>query len=273
MLALLIALDLATAPASPCSGAAIAAALQTAIARADAKDAAAAKAAIAPVATCPATTVGAFSAHVLRADLAVREGDWAAATAALDGIGHHPELRVARLAGFLRLRADQGTGDAAAFARDRAALVAANDAALAAAGRRVETFRAGAATVTGYEAAIDQGAFHRTVEFIAVPDDPAAYPASVLLTDDRTAVQVAGELAKPGEPKREHVWFFDLYTCGAHSTLSPPVAGDAPPSFADLKTRVVALGTSGAFTPAGPPPDKAVCWSSQWLLPGLGSGR
>lgn len=268
--ALLLLLDLATAPPAPCAPATVATKVVAAAPLLGKRDLAGATAALGEAGNCPATSYSAFAAHVIRGEIAIAGGDWSGARAALDGVGLHPEVSLSARAGFIRLRADQGLGDAAAFIRDRAALVAANDAKLAAAGRRLETFRAGSASVTAYEAAVDQGAFHRTVEFIAVPDDAAAYSVAILLTDDRNAVTVSGELAKPGEPKREHVWFFDLYSCALHSTLSPPIVNDTPPATADLKARVIALFADAKLTAAAPPPDKAICFSNIWLLPGLG---
>ena len=212
-----------------------------------------------------------YAAHVLRADVAVREGDWPTARAMLAGVAVHPEAQISALAGFIRLRADQGLGDAAAFTRDRADLLAADDARLGAIGRKVETFRVGAVQVAAYEAAVDQGAFHRTLEFIVTPDDPAAYPASILLTDDRNAINIQQELGKPGAAKPEHAWFIDLYTCPRHATLAPPAQPFGPsPSYADVRARVTATLADASLSRASPPPERLSCPTAAWLLPGLG---
>ena len=270
---LLLLLDLGTAsPAAVCLPSAIVTQVQAAQKLMASKDTAGATATIDAAARCPATSYPAFVAHVVRADLAVAQGDWTAARVALDGLEVHSEAKLSARAGFLRLRTDEGLGDVAAFARDRAALIAANDAALQALGRRLETFRAGAATVTVYEAMVDQGPFRRTAEFIIVPDDPAAYPASILITDDRQAAVIGKQLAKPGEAKPEHAWFLDLYTCGQHATLRPPIMKDAAtPDTVATKAQIVTLlatpltGTTSA--------ERAVCFASGWILPGLGAAR
>ncbi|QYE35521.1 hypothetical protein KZX46_05975 [Polymorphobacter sp. PAMC 29334] len=222
---------------------------------------------------CPVANYPAYLAHILRADLAVREGDWATAAASLVKVEIHPEAKLSARAGFLRLRADLGLNDKVAFARDRAALVQANENELAQAGRRIETFHAGSAAVSSFEAAIDQGQFHRTVEFIIVPDDPVAYPASMQLTDDRQAVQVSAGLAKPGAAKPAHVWFVDLYTCLRHSTLAPPIIGDAAPTYPELKAQLIARLADGTVTSAVPSATNAICASTPWILPGLGRVR
>jgi hypothetical protein len=266
---LLLLLDLATAAPGPCAPAAIAARVQAAAPLLGKRDLAGAGVALGSAGSCPATSYPAFVAHVLRGEIAIGAGDWAGARAALADVALHAEVALSARAGFVRLRADQGLNDAAAFARDRTMLVTANDAMLTAAGRRIETFRAGTASITAYEATVDQGPFRRTVEFVVVPDDLAAYPVSILLTDDRTAVAMSAQMATPGEAKREHVWFLDLYTCGQHSTLLPPIATDMPAAYDSLKARVVATLATVSLA-AAPPPDHTACWSSAWLLPGLG---
>ncbi len=272
MLPLLLLLDLTAATPRQCAVATVSQAVEAAVGHLKQHDAAAAKADLAPVAACPTTSYPAFAAHVFRAGLAVDEQDWPTAQAALAGVGIHPEVPLSGRAAFLRLRADQGVQDAAAFTRDREAVVAANDARLAAAGKRLETFRAGTATVTAYDAPVTQGAFSRVFEFVAVPDDPAAYPASIQLTDDRAAAAMNAQMAKPDQPKPVHVWFLDLYTCNQHSTLMLPagtVATGPAPAYDAVKAQVVAVLATTRLV-AEPPPAKGACFASAWLLPGIG---
>lgn len=263
-LALSALIDLQAAPATACGDDTVRAALRAAQGHLQA-DPAAAEADVSAAATCPERSAPTYAAHVLKAELAVHRGDWTAAARALSGVGLHPEAPISARAGFLRLRADQGLGDAAAFTRDRAALLAADDAALTRLGRRVERFHVGASTVTAYEARVVQGQFVRVFEFIAAPDDPAAYPASVVLTDDRGGA----ERAAPGQPVPAHVWFFDDYTCDGKGSGSPKDMFGPQPSYAD--TRAVVATAFAAPLPVKPPPEKDACWTAQWILPGLGA--
>ena len=271
LFAIALAAATAIAPSASCSGVDLRPGLKAAAAALSRKDLEAAQAAIAPAAACPVADGVTYAAHVLRADIAVREGDWTTARTMLAGVAVHPEAGLSARAGFIRLRADQGLGDAAAFAADRAALLSADDARLSAIGRRVETFRIGFAQVAAYEAALDQGAFHRTLEFIVTPDDPAAYPSSILLTDDRGAIGIEQATAKPGAPKPEHAWFIDLYTCARQATLSPPAQPFGPaPAYADVRARVSATLSDASLTRAALPPDRLSCPTAMWILPGLG---
>lgn len=272
LVALVPAADLAISTASgQCAASTLQPSLQQAATALAHKDLATAKAAISPAAACPAVDGVTYAAHVLRADLATREGDWATARQMLNGVGLHAESSLSAHAGFLRLRADQGLGDAAAFAADRTALLAANTARLTALGRKVETFRVGAAQVTAFEAPVDQGGFHRTLEFIVTPDDANAYPVSILLTDDRTALSLQQALSKSAAPTASHAWFIDLYTCNQHSTLPPPAQPfGLPPAYGEVKARVVSTLADATLVAAAPPPEGASCGTAAWLLPGLG---
>ena len=272
LMGLLFLLDLSAAtPIGFCDPATISSHVQSASALVAKKDLAGAKRAIDPVASCPTTSYPAFVARVVRGQVAVGEGDWAAARAALDGVDVHPEVPLSAMAGFLRLRADQGLNDTAAFARDRAALLMANDSFLRHLGDRlIEIFRVGNAEVTAYAAPVDQGPFRRVTEFIVVPDDRAAYPASITLTDDRQTLTIAREMAaKNNGPQPNHVWFVDLYTCNKHATLQQ-VSGDVPPDYAALKARVLAAVVDPAIIAVSAGPDRAMCFSAKWILPGLG---
>lgn len=267
----------ADAPAA-CAPAAVEAALRSVGAAMERKDEAAARAAIAPAAACPVTNGQTYAAHIFAADLAARRDDWGAVRALLTDTGVHAETLLGIRAQFLKMRADQGLGDAAGFLGDRGLTVAANDARLTAAGEKVETFRAGTASVTAYRTPLDQGSFHRVLEFIAVPDDQAAYPVSVMLTDDRSAAIMMAQMkggAAGGAAKGAdaHAWFVDLYTCTRHSALAPVGAPNgAEPGYAAVKARVVeALGAPGAL--AAPPPEHGACSGASWLMPGFGLRR
>lgn len=236
------------------------------------KDVAAAKAAIAPAAACPVRDGPSYAAHVLGADVASRAGDWATVRNLLDGVRILPEAGIGAHTEFLRLTADQGLGDAAAFARDRTAMLAANDRGLAAAGRRVETFQAGGAQVSAYEATVDQGSFHRVLEFVIAPDAPFAYPASILLTDDQGAIGLFPLPKSQGSGEAAHAWFLDLYTCSSHSTLPPPAApSGAQAGYAEVKARVIATLSASPPIAAPATPPAGGCWSAGWILPGFGA--
>jgi hypothetical protein len=270
--ALAFALDLAITPVSPvCSNSAAQPLVQQAAKALDHKDFVAAKTAIDPVAACPANSAVTYAAHVLRAEIAVREEDWATARAMLTGVSIHPEASLSARAGLIRLRADQGLNDAPAFAADRAALIDANEKSLLVAGHKIESFRVGAANVTAFDASFDQGSFRRVMEFIVVPDDQAAYPASILLTDDQGAIRLQKALVKSGETAPEHAWFVDLYTCPAQSTL--PMAGKMfgpQPSYSEVKAKVVVALADGTVAGIKTPPPRSICGTAPWLLPGLG---
>lgn len=268
----MIALALSVALAQPtgdCSPDLLRPALGAALTAMRAKDEPAAAAALAKGAACPVTDGFSYAAHVLRADLAVHQGDWRTASALMAGVGVHPENGLSGRAGMIRLRADQGLGDADAFTTDRDALIAANDRRLSAKGGKVESFRVAGGRVDAYRAPVDQGAFHRVLEFVAVPDNKAAYPVSVLLTDDVLAAQLMAKKAV-GAPA-PHAWFLDLYTCAARSTL-PPVASPAAataPAYAEVRQRVTALFADGKLLAAEAPPAGS-CETGLWLLPALG---
>ena len=263
-LALATLIDLSSPPTAACGDEMVRTALIAAQAHLK-TDPAAAEAEVTPFAACPDRSAPTYAAHVLKAELATHRGDWAAAGRAMTNVGLHPEAPISARAGFLRLRADQALGDAAGFARDRAALLAADDAVLSRLGRRVERFHVGTTTVTAYEARVVQGPFVRVFEFIATPDDPAAYPASVVLTDDRSAA----EFKAPGRPAHEHAWFFDDYTCDGKGSGSPKDMFGPQPDYAEM--RDVASKAFAAPLPVKAPPDKDACWTGQWILPGLGA--
>ena len=238
-------------------------------------DAPGARAVLAPLAQACAPSNGAgYVVHVLAADLAARAADWPAARTLLEGVGDRAGP-LAPTAAFIRLSADRALGDGDAFLTDRSAMLADNDAGLAAWGRRVETFRAGPFTVTGYEASFDQGPFRRLAEFVATPDDPLGLPYTVTLTDDLSADKVAAGLgAAPAAGQPAKVYFMDLYFCDGHSTL-PPAARPAEggrPTYAAAKAVAVAafsapdkVGTlAGARAPSTPG-----CPAGKWLMPGL----
>ena len=167
------------------------------------------------------------------------------------------------------MRADQGLGEADTFAADRALTMVANDATLTAAGEKVETFRVPGADVTAYHTLFDQGGFHRVYTFVAVPDDKAAYPVSVMLTDDRSTGAVMKQLGLGGGGSG-HAWFIDLYQCSGHRNLVPPSTPiDRQPDYALVRARVVAtLSAPGAF--AAGPPERGYCASANWIAPGFG---
>jgi hypothetical protein len=276
LLAFMLALDISATPPTPCSRAAVEPALNAALAASKAKDVAAAKNAIAPAVACPVTDGPTYAAHVLRASLAVGEQDWLTARTMLSGLGLHPESGLGAEAAFLQLRVDQAVGDAKGFTAHRAAMLAADETnLLSAGGRKRESFAVPGGTVTAYEASIDQGAFHRVYEFVATPNDPAAYPATIQLTDDREATGLQALLAKPGDKAAPaHAWFIDLYTCNHHSTLAPPKDPfGAVPGYDELKARVVATFADPALLAATPPPEKTSCMAGKWILPGFGQQR
>jgi hypothetical protein len=270
--ALLAAFDLtvAAAPNAACTPAALEPAVKAAAAAMQTKDWTGAKAALGAGPDCPVRDGATYVVHAMRASIASHEGDWAGVRAALAALALPPELGLSARVGLLRLAADQALKDPNAFAHDREALLAADDARLAAVGRRVERFHAGGATVTAYETSVQQGAFHRVMEFVITPDDPAAYPASIQLTDDAGAMKVAQAL-NHGPDQPTHDWFLDLYTCTAHATLPRPgkAFGDQP-DYTAVKAQVMAsLSAPIAFTPAAAP--EGGCFTAPWLLPGFGA--
>jgi len=266
----LLALLLASAAPDACAPDALRPSLEFAEKALAAKDLDAARRALAPAAACPVRDGITFVAHVLRADVAVRQGDWPTARAMLAGVGVHPENGVSGRAGFLRLRADQGLGDSAAFTADRDALIAADDRKLAANGGKVESFVVPGGRVDAYRTALDQGGFHRVYEFIVTPDDPAAYPVSIQLTDDQVAAQLIAGQGK-GSKESGHAWFLDLYYCQGHSTLPPVAAPNAatPPDYATVKAVVQTTLADRELLKAAPPPS-ANCGGALWILPALG---
>ena len=270
---LVLALDVPST-ADACAAAALQPAVAQAAAAVGRKDLAAAKTLIAAAAACPVRDGATYAGHVLRADIAVREGDWVGALSVLPADPPHAETSLGARAAFLRLRADQGLQDAGAFKRDRNDMLTADDAGLASAGRRVETFRTAVASVAAYAAPIDQGAFHRVLEFIVTPDDPAAYPVSIQLTDDVQADKIQAELSK-GAVAPPRIWFLDLYTCSAHATLPPtPAPADgSQPSYAETKARVLAALADDSAVTVKAGPDRLSCPSAHWIMPGFGAHR
>ena len=269
-----VALALALAaldPSSPCAPSNLQSSIQQAASAVVRKDLAAAKSAIAGSLDCPADSAPAYSAHILAADIAAQQGDWRAARAALPKVDILPQSSLSPKAGFIRLRADQGLADVAAFARDRAALIAENDARLEAGGRRLEVFRVTGAQVTSYQASVDQGDFHRVLEFIVAPDDRAAYPASILLTDDRSGVRISKDLAEAGAGAAAHVWFIDLYTCPQQRTLQDRAQEvGSQPTYQAVKARVIAALEDSKATIIEVPSTSQGCSTAKWILPGLG---
>ena len=275
---LLLAMLLAgQAPAAPaCDKASLDAAVKTAATALEHKDLAGARATMNPFLLCPVDSGQAYIAHVLAADIAAREGNWQPVRALLATAGIHSEVTLGARVQLLRMRADQGLGDPAAFATDRGLTLVANDARLTGLGQKVETFRVPAGEVTAYRAAFDQGSFHRVLAFVATPDDKAAYPVTVMLTDDPNAAAMlkAAGLARPGAGAADaHAWFIDLYQCSSHSNITPPAMDrQHEPDYAAVKARVVeALSAKDAF--AAGPPERGFCASANWLMPGFGVRR
>jgi len=233
-------------------------------------DLATAKTVIASAAACPVENAPAYYAHVLRAEIAAKESDWPTVQSMLGNVTFHPELKISPRAATFLLRADKALNDTKAFAAHRTGIIAGNDWMLSAIGKKIETFRAGKATVVAYEANVPQDALHRALEFIIIPDDPQDYPRSVLLTDDVGAAQIQAELKLPAG----HVWFVDGYDCRGHTTLEmlPPSAEQ--PGYAAVKAIVIksiegkASGVSSTELPNG-----EMCTTISWILPGLGATR
>ena len=186
---------LALAAASPsCEAKEIGGVIEAALAARKGHDPVSAAAAIAPAAACPVRSAQAYGARVLAAGIAGNRADWPAVRQLLAGIAMHPEMtRGARLR-FLLLRADQGLAEAETFAADRALTMIANDARLFAAGNKLEAFRLPGAEVTAFHTLVNQGGFHRMYEFVALPEDEAAYPVTVMLTDDQSTGAVMKQL-------------------------------------------------------------------------------
>ena len=233
-----------------------------------------AKSIIIPVLSCPPDNSAAYYAHVLRAEIAVREKDWVSARSTFNKVGFHPESKISVRAASFILQADAMTKNAKLFAADRAGIVAGNDAVLSSLGGRIETFNAGGAAVTAYETPVTQGSLHRVLEFIIVPDDASSYPRSILLTDDREAVTVEAELGQANSSKKidgGHVWFIDAYDCSGHETLAI-VPGTKQPVYEAVKVRVLQRlsGEKGSVSSLTVP-DNGSCAALSWILPGLGA--
>ena len=276
LFALLLGFGISAASPSACSPATVDTAIKATLTAQKANDRAAAKVAITPAAACPVKDGATYAAHVLRASIAVGEEDWVTGRAMLSGLKLHPEIGLGAEAAFLQLRIDQGLGDANAFTTDRAAMLAANDAGLReAGGRKRESFIVTGGMVAAYEASIHQGAFLRVYEFVATPDDPAAYPVTIQLTDDQQAASLQSLFAKSGDKAGPaHSWFIDLYTCNQHVTLAPPKAAlGAQPEYDEIKARVVETFADPKLLTAGAPPEKVSCMAGRWILPGFGQTR
>jgi hypothetical protein len=276
LLPIILALDIAAAPPAPCSPAAVEPALNAAATANQNRDFKGAERAIAAASACPVRDGPTYGAHVLRAELAVGDGDWTTARTMLSGLGVHPESTLGARAAFLQLRVDQAAGDATSFTAERDAALAANEARLlAAGGHKLEGFTVPGGTVAAYDAFINQGSFHRVYEFVATPNDPAAYPATIQLTDDQAAASLDAFLNKKGDKSAPaHVWFIDLYTCNRHTTLTPPkIITGAQPDYEEVKARVTATFADSALLAVAPPPEKTACMAGMWILPGFGQQR
>ena len=217
------------------------------------------------IAVCPDAET-AWHPRVMRSLIAVREGDFAGAAkvlAPVPGIAPNP---IGAYPSFIALRAYAGLKDQAAFAEVRRKLVAASAHALTdpageIKGRAVETFTTRAGDIQAFETAFQQGRFGRRYVFLFIPSEAFAPPASLMLSTDPAADEVARQTG--GTP----MLFLDQYSCGGHATVAMlPKA----PSYPALKALVVDA-VEGRAKPlsSSTGPSDGVCINPQFVAPGL----
>jgi hypothetical protein len=168
-----------------------------------------------------------WHARVMRSLIAAEDGDAKLAVRLLHPVPKPAPAPIGGYSSFVALRAHAADGDRAAFARERAGLMAASAAALSK-GRTGERFTAGGAQVTALEVDLPVGPLRSRRAFLVTPTGPRAFPLTIHLT---TGEDVLGS----GKP----AWFLDEYRCDGRSTLKYFDASDTPPNAAEVRRMVV----------------------------------
>ncbi len=225
------------------------------------------------VANCGSSPAS-YIARSIRADLALKDKDYDQALKLLEPVPRPARKPIGARSSWTAMQALAGKGDVAGFQAERARLLAAVDQALTAQagpfqGRKLESFQAGGAQVTAYQARVPQGPFLRLTEFIIVPPGPLALPRSVMLTEDANARQLMQATAAAAAAPD----FVDQYDCNQHVTLKMlPAPGGQPPAYADVKALVVSFlqGSGGGVSSMAPGADNmSACHWPQYVTPGL----
>ena len=216
------------------------------------------------IVACGERPIGDFP-RMLRAEIAVVEGDNDGALAAL---GAHPRPAAAPIGPYtslIALRAWQGKKDAAGFAAERARLLEGSVRGLSAPGnpfksKLVEAFDAGGVHVTAFEVDFDDGSFHRHYVFVLAPEEPLAMPGTIMLSTD------AGSALLGGGP----AYFVDEYGCWGHATLD--IIEKRKPDYKAMRAKVVAR-LAGKLQPTSSMTAGGVCAFPGYVSPGFAAAR
>ena len=228
-------------------------------------DKAAARANVEAIIAACGTAEPTWGPRTMAADIALENREFDRVIAVLEPV---PRARGATggVASYLLLRALQARQDAAAFGREREALVRAavqglTDPAGPIHGRLIETFTEGGAQVFAVEAELQQRGFVRRYEFLIIPAAPLEMPTSIMLSRDPAAEAL----------DREHpVLFVDRYTCEGHQTMGIVPANPAP-DYAAVREMVRRAIAPDARPVSGMSPSNVhVCAWPQFVTPGVG---
>ena len=204
--------------------------------------------------------------RTVRAAMAVDDGDDELALDLVRAVPIEAAGPVAGVASWLRLRLYAAKRDAAAFAAERAAMLARVDQALGAAAGGVERFTVGSDQVAAYQTTLQQGPFQRHFEFIIAPGGAFAEPESMMVTTDANSAKIAQELgASSGKPVTPPV-FVDRYNCQTHATVK---LLPGTPDYAAAKALVVKELTARPIWTEGKPAKVTACHWPQFVTPGL----
>lgn len=263
VLALLAAAAAAASPVDCSTPTGMEAAWRPTVEAYQARDWAKAKAlADALIAACDGRPVGDFP-RMMRAEIAIREGDPDAAIAVLGAASRPARPPIGPYSSLIALRAWQAKKDAAAFADERQRLLDGSVLGLSQAGnpfksRLVETFETKGVKVTAFEADYSDDAFRRHFVFLLAPTEPFAMPGTIMLTTNPMTELLGG---------RRKAWFIDEYGCWGHATLD--IIEGRKPTYKVMKAKVLsrlegALQAASSFQPDGP-----VCAFAGYVSPGF----
>lgn len=214
-----------------------------------------------------------WRARLLRALVALERDAPADAVRLLGPVPKPGPPSIGGLSSWVAMRAQARLGDWAAFTRERNALMAASERALAAAGRERERFRAGPNRVADYDVDFAAGLGRRARRvFLVTPEDPRADPRAIylMLNGENPLLKGLGPLPAELGPG----WSLQEFRCDGSDEVhrfeaAPP--GASPPDAAEVRRLVAArLEAPRPFPSAGgATPELQVCGFTDRIAPGL----
>ena len=212
-----------------------------------------------------------WPARAVRADIALTRNAPAEALRLLAPVPRPAPPPVGAAPAWLALNAHAAVGDWNGYARQRDALMAASERALAATGRERERIRVGGWRLADYD--VDQAGGlgqHARRIILATPEEPRAAPRALYLY--RTSLALPGlEALTTGEPLG---WKLVEYQCYKATTVKQWEGGSTPDPTEVRRLALERLAAPAEPAPAREPDERewtpGSCGFPQQIAPGLG---